>query len=321
MNRKLVNVFLVLLAVAIIAIILFDFLRNKAGDRSENRFEYNIDELRHVDSTLIIYRQVGQFPVNAEKLSGIAVSGDEIVVIADHLVLKYDKTGSEKFRGQINFDPTALAPDSNGELWGCFPQQVFLFDAQGNLLKRSNSFGDHAVITSLAVSGERIYVADAGNRIVYQCDKQGNIVARIGEKNPGKGVSGFVIPSPYFDIAIDDSGFLWAANTGRHTFDNFNADGSLRTSWGKTSIKIDGFSGCCNPAHFCILSDNSFVTSEKGLVRIKLYDQHGQFKGVVAPPDQFGKQDTEAPDVAVDSDERIWALDFVKKQVRIFEKK
>ena len=85
-------------------------------------------------------------------------------------------------------------------------------------------------------------------------------------------------------------------------------------------MNIDGFSGCCNPAHMAILSDNSFVTSEKGLPRIKIHDQHGQFVGVVAPPSLFGKTTT-APDLAVDGQDRIYALDIEHQRIRIFERK
>jgi hypothetical protein len=53
--------------------------------------------------------------------------------------------------------------------------------------------------------------------------------------------------------------------------------------------------------------------------RIKLYDQHGQFIGIVAPPAAFSG--SLAPDIAVDKQHRVIALDFERQQVRIFEKK
>jgi hypothetical protein len=192
-----------------------------------------------------------------------------------------------------------------------------IYDWNGTLIKRWNSYGENAVITSLAVSGENVYLGDAGNRIVYHCNTTGQLEQKIGEKDEHKGIPGFVIPSPYFDVAIDNNGFLWAANTGRHVFENYDPDGSIRTSWGTTSFKIEGFSGCCNPAHFAMMDDNSFVTSEKGMPRIKLYDQHGQFSGVVAAPASF--TGSLAPDIAVDKQNRVIALDFERQQVRIFE--
>jgi len=321
MNRKLVNYVLIVLALTIVIIIGKDFIGKKAGKNIENPYEYNVDEYRKVDSTDILYREVSNFRINADEPRGIAVSGENIIVVTDKLFLKYNYSGKEILRKELPDTATTVSIDSKNEIWVGTRHSAFLLNQEGILLKRWNLFGERSVITSLAVSGENIYVADAGNRIVYRCDTNGQILERIGEKNDEKGVQEFVIPSPYFDLALDDSGLLWAVNPGMHTFENFNRDGSLRTSWGETSFKISGFSGCCNPAYIAILPDNSFITSEKGMPRIKLYDQHGVFKGVVASPDMFGRDNTTAPDVAVDSQERVVALDFGRNQVRIFEKK
>lgn len=143
---------------------------------------------------------------------------------------------------------------------------------------------------------------------------------RIGEKDEQKAVPGFVIPSPYFDIDLSDEGYLWAVDPGRHSLYNFNANGEMRTLWKKSSVKTEGFSGCCNPAHMAILEGNAFVTSEKGIVRVKIYDQHGEYVGVVASPDMFD-ENAYAPDVCIDENGRVILLDFNRKQLRIFEAK
>lgn len=319
MNRKLVNIVLILLAVAIVIIIGKDFIGKKAGKNIANPYEYNIDEFRKVDSTKILYTEKFQFPLKVNYWGGIAVSDSNIIVATANQLLKFNHSGKQIFSKELIDTATCVAVDENHQIWIGMSNYVVMYDQAGTFIKRWNSFGDRATFTSLAVSGENVYVADAGNRIVYHCNINGQIIQKIGEKDEHKGIPGFVIPSPYFDVAIDDSGFLWAANTGRHLFENYTEDGSLRTSWGVTSFKIEGFSGCCNPAHFAILDDNSFVTSEKGMPRIKLYDQHGQFVGVVAPPDAFSG--SLAPDIAVDKQHRVIALDFERQQVRIFEKK
>jgi hypothetical protein len=319
MNRKLVNVVLIVLAVAIVIIIGRDFIGKKAGKPIENPYEYNIDEFRAVDSTKVLYQETVNFKVEADDWGGIAVSDSTIVVASANKLLKFDYRGKLISSHQLVDTATCVAVDANRQVWVGMRHYVVMYDWNGTLVKRWNSYGENAVITSLAVSGENVYLADAGNRIVYHCNTTGQLEQKIGEKDEHKGIPGFVIPSPYFDVAIDDSDFLWAANTGRHVFENYNPDGSIRTSWGTTSFKIEGFSGCCNPAHFAMMDDNSFVTSEKGMPRIKLYDQHGQFSGVVAAPASF--TGSLAPDIAVDKQNRVIALDFERQQVRIFERK
>lgn len=321
MNRRLVNIVLIVLALAIVVIIGKDFIGKKAGKNIENQYKYDVSEFRKVDSTAILFREAVTFPVDVNEPKGVAVSGKEIVVVAEKLLLKYDYSGKELLRKDLPDTANCVTVDSNNQIWMGMLHSVALFDQGGILLKRWNSFGDRSVITSVAVSGETVYVADAGNRIVYKCKKNGQILSKIGEKDESKGVPGYIIPSPYFDVALDDNHYLWAVNTGRHSLENYNADGSVRTSWGTASFKIDGFTGCCNPAHIAIMADNSFITSEKGMPRIKWYGQHGEFKGVVAAPDQFNEDSYLAPDIAIDADQRIIALDFERKQIRIFERK
>jgi len=320
MNRKQVNIVLILLSLAIVFIIAKDFIGKKAGKNIENPYKYDVDEYKKVDTTTVLYKESITFPVKEELLTGIAVSGKLIHIVSVKYLLTYDYSGNELSRTELQDTANCITIGPGNTLWVGMLHSVSSFDAEGKVLAQWKSFGERSVITSLAVTDSTVYVADAGNRIVYRCSLKGEVLSRIGEKDESKGVPGYIIPSPYFDLALDDSGFLWVANTGRHTLENYNKDGSIRTSWGKASLKIDGFCGCCNPAEFTMLPDNSFVTSEKGMPRIKLYDQHGVLKGIVASPDMFG-DGFRAPEVAADAEERILALDYDRKQVRIFVKK
>jgi hypothetical protein len=111
-------------------------------------------------------------------------------------------------------------------------------------------------------------------------------------------------------------------NPGLHSLENYSAEGRLREHWKASGAQTENFSGCCNPAHFCFLPDGSFVTSEKGLVRIKVYKPSGEFSGVVAAPKKFeNKIEGQAPDVATDSQGNIYALDLDRKVLRVFELK
>jgi hypothetical protein len=318
MSRKLINGLLVLIATAIVVIIAKDFVGNKAGKNVPNPYEYSVDQFRQVDSSKVLYNEILNFPVGAETLSGIALADSFIVVAAGTQLLQYDMRGKEIFRTTFADTANCITIDKEKNLWIGMRHFVAQYDLNGNLLQRWDSFGERSVITSLAVSGDKVFVADAGNRIVYECDRKGKITMKIGEKNEQKGISGYVIPSPFFDLSLDEEGFLWVVNPGKQRLENYNADGSLRTSWGEPGMKLEGFSGCCNPAEMAIMEDNSFVTSEKGMPRIKLYGQHGELKGVVAPPDKFDVDSYYAPDVTVDAEHRVYALDFDRKQVRIF---
>ena len=149
---------------------------------------------------------------------------------------------------------------------------------------------------------------------------EGNNLGEFEGKSEIGQIHGFIIPSPYFDVAFNPDGELWVVNPGKHSLENYTTEGTLRTYWENQSIKIEGFSGCCNPAHFAFAPDGSFITSEKGLVRIKIYKPSGEFLGVVAPPSKF-EAGGHAPAVAVDNQGNVYALDFDKKVIRLFVKK
>ena len=98
-------------------------------------------------------------------------------------------------------------------------------------------------------------------------------------------------------------------------------------------MAVENFCGCCNPVHFARRPDGKFVTSEKGLNRIKIYDAKGNFEGVVAGPEHLVKDLELAKracadcrigfgfDVACDSTGRVLALDPATRTVRIFTPK
>jgi len=178
----------------------------------------------------------------------------------------------------------------------------------------------NVLITSIANIDSSVFVADAGNKIVYHYDLEGNLLNEIGRKDSIAGIDGFIIPSPYFDIAIGRDGELWVVNSGMHQLESYDKEGNQISSWKKTSMRLDGFSGCCNPSHIAILPNGSFVTSEKGIERVKIHEPSGKFKSVVAAPQQFEKG-TRGLDLAIDSENRIIILDPKKGRVRIFDKK
>ena len=317
-NRKLINIVLIVMAVAIAFIIGRDFLVNRSGKNIENPYAFDVSEYAKVDTSEIIYKEVKAMNLPVSNPKGIAWYDGAIYVIADSSLIKLNSEGQILNQVQLESSPTAIAVDGN--IWLAYKNRVVCLEPDGKEISRWEDYGPRSVITSLAVSPKFVFVADAGNRVVYQCDRDGKLVQRLGEKDDQLEVPGFVIPSPYFDVDLSEEGFLWAVDPGRHSLENFNVDGSMRTSWARTSVKTEGFSGCCNPAQMAILSDNSFVTSEKGIVRVKIYDQHGEYKGVVATPNQFDDV-SKAPDVCVDDRNRIILLDFTRKQIRIFEPK
>jgi hypothetical protein len=195
---------------------------------------------------------------------------------------------------------------------------VEVYDAEGERQDVWVSLGPNALITSIAVSPDRVYLADAGNRLVMGFSRAGRLETIVGKS--GNGDSGFIIPSPYFDVAVAPDSTIWVAHTGQRQLEHFTPDGTMLSAWGESSFAIEGFCGCCNPSHFAMLSDGSFVTAEKGIPRVKVYGPSGQFRGMVAGPDRFD-EGAKGLDVAIGEREEVLILDPERGHIRVFQKK
>ena len=286
----------------------------------DNPFEYDIDSFKQIDPALRTYSETGRIPLCFQQTFGVAADGDDNIYVAGDntiLIMKHDG----ELMTAVPTAETALCldVDNNGDIYLAMNDHIEVFDRSGSEKAQWEQVGRDAMLTSIDVTDKFVFVADAGNRIVRKYDKRGNEVLRIAGKDERRDIPGCIVPSRFFDVTVDPDGFIWVVNPGRHSLDNYTPEGDLRTSWGEYSMEIDGFCGCCNPGHITILDNGKFITSEKGIPRIKVYDRLGNLEAVVAGPDQF-LEGTEGLDLTKDSEGRIIVLDPKRMMVRIFEK-
>ncbi len=320
MKNKLGLIFSVVLLLLLVGLIAGDLFFEKPKSQ-KNIYEYDLDELRQVDSSLIAYKETASFLIDGEAVYGLALdSDDNIYVSGRNKLWIFNSNGEFQSSMKVRGDAHCVNVSESGNILLGVGNRVDVRKPNGGL---NNSFqikGAKAYISSIAEKDGVVYIADAGQKIVHQYTIDGKKINLIGGKNLEKGIRGFVVPSPYFDLMLGRQGELWVVNPGRHALEAYNEKGDLISTWERTSMRVDGFGGCCNPSHVAMLSDGSFVTSEKGLERIKIHLPSGDFKSVVAAPSQFDAGTT-GLDLAVDSNDRIVVLDPSRKQVRIFELK
>ena len=184
--------------------------------------------------------------------------------------------------------------------------------------------GANAVITAIAVAGDSIWVADAGNREVLLCSPAGQVISHLARRTGPDDDAALIVPSPHLDVAVAADGGVWIANPGRHRLQLHGLDGALVRQWGSFSNdESAGFTGCCNPADFARMPDGGIVTADKGeLARIRLFAADGKLLAVVADTAAFDvvglKRLGAGLDVAVDAKGRIYVLEPVKRQVLVF---
>ena len=250
-----------------------------------------------------------------------------IGVVGDDELVLLNLDGKETARYSIGEKPECFCTDSGGRFWLGFQDRIAILDPREATPKTWRQLGNNAWVTSMTGDETNLYVADAGNRIVLRFDMSGTLLAQIGARDSERGIPGLLVPSPYFDVALDPMGALWVVNPGKHGVESYRPDGSLITSWYRPGMELAGFCGCCNPIHIAFRQDCSLVTLEKGLNRVKVLRPDFTVKGMVGELQKTGGgieelACTEKPaikDIVVDPNDRIWILNMRKRQIAVYE--
>lgn len=321
MNTKWIKIALLIVVGIMVAVVYLDYNSTKPGKGPANPFEYSIDDYKVVDETLISHRETRQIRLHGEVPVDIAWGQNKIYLLTNTTLKTITTTGREIFTVPLDITPTCLVVTSDGHAFVGFNNFLIRFSPEGEEIARTDIGPGNAMYSAIGVSQERIFVADAGTKQVIIFDEEN--LNQTGSFKGESGVSelhGFILPSAHFDLAVNSEQELWVVNPGLHALQNYTEEGRLRGHWRKPSFDLDGFSGCCNPSYFAFLSDGRVVTSEKGLVRIKIHKISGTFDAVVAPPSSF-VDGLRAPAIAVDDNDNIISLDFDRSMIRFFEKK
>ncbi len=292
------------------------------GQRTDSAFSYDLERFKTIDPALMLYQETDAIAVSLETPRALAVGPDSTLFVAgERSLVVLGEDGAEQQRIGLSDSATCIAVGASGTIFLGVGDHVAVYAADGAKQSDWMGLGEQAILTSIAVSAQFVFVADAGQHRVFVFDHSGRLTAQLGGKDASQGVPGFVIPSPHFDVVPGAGGTVWVVNPGYQRVENYGIDGAPRSHWGEAGMELDGFCGCCNPVHIARLPDGSFVTGEKGLARVKLYDEKGALQGVVAGPEQF-EGDTFGVDLAVDpKDGRILVLDAANQRVRVFVKK
>jgi len=297
--------------------------RGETADLRVSDYDARIEALSHVDEALILYRETATItPPGLDTLTAVAVDGaDRIYAGGGRRVVVMSSDGAPIRTLDVEGEVSCLAVDAEGWLFVGLGATIQAFDPDGAPVAQFQGLGPDAIITSLAVVGERVFAADAGGRRVLRFSRDGVLELTINGRHEPSDRVGFVIPSGAFDITAGQGQTVWIVNPGRLRLEEYTVNGERIRTWEeRPGMGVEDFCGCCNPTHIARLRDGSIVTSEKGLARIKVYTARGRFVGVVAAPAQFDGHDA-GLDLAVDAHDRILAVDSIRGQIRVFERR
>jgi len=303
-----------------------------APAESANPFAYDVSRFSRTDPKLIGYEEIKRWKSPRAGARRLAIGPDDTLhICAGSHVTTLDREGGRALEIALTGTASCAAAAKDGTLFVGLRDHIEVFDAKGARQATWDSPGRKTWFTGLALTENDVFAADAGGRVLLRYDKSGRLVRRIGDKDKERNVPGFIIPSPYLDVEIARDGLLRVNNPGRHRVEIYTFDGDFEGAWGQPTAAIAGFCGCCNPIGLAQLPDGRIVTCEKGLPRVKVYSAGGEFESVVAGTESFPENAKACSslndcahgglDAAVDSQGRVYILDFVTGDVRVMKRK
>ncbi len=269
----------------------------------------------------------GWFPTGFSQTRDMTVDGELIYVAGDSAVAVFKSSGELVRRVDFDYTPRCIAVAGSQMAVG-FRDRLWLCDLDGKPQVKTQCLAKEAALTSLAIADDgSIYAADGGVGAIWKVNSDGKVLERLAGGKGGR----FAVPKSFFPITwADDS--LVVAHPGRHRVEKYDADGELKLRWGRRTRGLDGFTGCCNPVSVVVTESGQFVTAERGQPRIKLFDNDGKLRSVIAEPEAFDITEHERVDTDADLvtcqnggievallGERVIALDHTIASFRLFD--
>ncbi len=250
-----------------------------------------------------------------ESLRGICIDrAGRIFAVGDAEVKIFDASGGLVRRWKTGKPGYCAAISGQGSVYVGQAGQVEQYDEDGKLVTTLRDGERLGLVTSIGLAGEHRLLADATNRRIRRYDRDGKQVNEIGADNNTKG---FLVPNGHLDFAVDAKGVIHAANPGKYRIERYTPAGELLGHFGRFGTRnVEDFPGCCNPTNLALTGLGQVVVTEKAPARSKVYDASGKLLAFIGP--EAFDQNCKNMDVAVDSRGRIYIVDTVNLQIRVF---
>lgn len=242
-----------------------------------------IPDAEAIDVSTLTHKLVptGVLKHGMSRVRGLSIGPDgHLWIVADEGLARFAPNGERGSMLGLETSGMAITVDEEGFGYIAEKTRIHKIDPKGKIAttwgERGNEQGQFQYATGLAVSGASLYIADAGNRRVHRFAVDGDYVGDL---------EGFHIPSAYFDCSVDGRGRLVVGHTSEHSVESYDANGEKIGAWGSYGAAPEGFCGCCNPTNLAAFPDGKIATAEKGIPRIKVYEQDGTLLAYLSPED------------------------------------
>ncbi len=293
-------------------VIILAFMGYMIYDASRGTSVTGDPEARPGQEYMADWNVVRTYTIPSGSLTSVAVTNNGLVFLGGgSYVLAMDNDLGRLWSVQTEESINALAV-SGDTVFAASRELIYLVSPSGKLIGEWGPYEGECLITSISASPRHVVFADAGNKRVFVLNKGGEVITMMGQ-----GDEKFVIPSPYFDVAVSGD-LVFAANTGYRRIETWTIDGRKLSGFGEPGTAPGAFCGCCNPVHFAVVPQG-FLTAEKGINRTKILDSDGKFVEFVSVNNNFNQS---VPlDVASVDGETIYAANSFDNTLYVFRRK
>lgn len=145
---------------------------------------------------------------------------------------------------------------------------VYKPDQNGEFTVRAALIPEWMTPADVEFFEDRVFVTDAYKKRVYCLNADGDVLWET------KGADRFILPNPRFPVSMSPDGELWVSNMGRHRLERLDPEtGAFMAFWQPNPRQA--FPGCCNPVEFAAIGGGRFVTMEKGINKVRIFEPSG----------------------------------------------
>ena len=306
MNRKYFALISLLIILTFIGYIIIDTVSDKDNAASQ-------DESAVLPEYPDMWQISAVIPDAVDQLTSVAVDDNGLIFCGGNMNVTCFGTGlKKKWSIPVSGKVMALAV-YNDTVFASLTEHILLLSTEGRMLSDWGPYELNSIITSISVNKYFAAFADAGCKRIFILKKSGEVHSMIGQ-----GDRKFIIPSPYFDVALSGRDTVYIADTGKRRIETWTTDGRFIDAFGEPGLAPEAFCGCCNPSHFTVISQG-FITAEKGMNRIKITDRKGRFIEFVSSVNNFTAA---IPlDIASSDGKTVYAANPSDSKIYIFTRK
>jgi peptidylamidoglycolate lyase len=184
-----------------------------------------------------------------------------------------DGWGLAASQGMTNVTGVAIDAAGNVFVAGGIGNPVVVLNPEGNVI---DCWGDFiGAVHGLRVFGNRVFVTDSAEHVVYVCTRSGEILHTLGVKGqPGEDARHFNKPT---DVALADDGAVYVADGyGNSRIVCLAPDLTYRFAWGSAGARPGEF---VYP-HNLVFSGNRLYVADRGNHRIQVFEPGGELLAV-----------------------------------------